>query len=242
MSYGTNSSGSGSTQGPPGQNKPGTTGAIWPIEQLNAVTKAGRDLELSLHLDGARLWHATAATGISEADYAATFDSISVCFSKALGAPVGSCLVGGKDFIACARRFKQQIGGGFRQAGIIAAGALHALTHHRGRLAEVHALARCFADGLAEFERIILNPASIETNIVRFQLRDSDAGSFVEEAHRRGLHMLPSGPNAVRAVFYLDITEPDVEAALLIVRETLDARLPQGEGQAAASHVGTAAY
>lgn len=217
-------------------------GAVWPLEQLRAVTRTGRELGLSLHLDGARLWHATAATGISEADYAAPFDSISVCFSKALGAPVGSCLVGGKDFITRARRFKQQIGGGFRQAGIIAAGALHALTHHRGRLAEVHALARGFADGLADLDRIMIDPASVETNIVRFQLRDCDAGAFVEEAHRRGLHMLPSGPNAVRAVFYLDIKPQDVEGGLSIVRETLAALTPQDERRTAASQVATAGY
>ena len=104
--------------------------------------------------------------GISESDYAAPFDTISVCFSKALGAPVGSCLVGGRDFIARARRFKQQIGGGFRQAGIIAAGALHALRNHRSRLGEVHELARRFADGLAGIEGIEIDPASVETNIV----------------------------------------------------------------------------
>lgn len=217
-------------------------GAIWPLEQLRAVTRTGRDLGLSLHLDGARLWHATAATGISEADYAAPFDSISVCFSKALGAPVGSCLVGDKDFITRARRFKQQIGGGFRQAGIIAAGALHALTHHRERLGEVHALARRFAEGLPGFDRIVIDPVDVETNIVRFQLRDCKAGAFVEEAHRRGLYMLPSGPSAVRAVFYLDIEHKDVEAALSIIQDTLAELEPQREDPTAPSQVAASSY
>ncbi len=198
-------------------------GAIWPLETLSAVADAGRRHRLALHLDGARLWHATAVTGIAEAQYARHFDSVSVCFSKALGAPVGSCLAGPRDFIARARRFKQQIGGGFRQAGIIAAGALHALDHHRARLGEAHALARRFAQGLAQIEGIAIDPATVETNIVRYRLNGIGAAGFVEEAHRRGLWMLPSGPDAVRAVFYLDIAPRDVDEALSIVRETLRA-------------------
>jgi threonine aldolase len=198
-------------------------GAIWPIEQLKAVAAAGRAHGLALHLDGARLWHAAAATGVSEADYAAPFDSVSVCFSKALGAPVGSCLVGSRAFTRRARRFKQQMGGGFRQAGIIAAGALHALTHHRERLRETHRMAQRFAQGLAQLERILIDPAAVETNIVRFGLKDLDAASFVEEAHRRGLHMLPSGAHAVRAVFYLDIAPADAEQAVAIIADALRA-------------------
>ena len=201
-------------------------GSIWPLQTIGAVADAGRRHKLALHLDGARLWHATAATGISEAEYAQPFDSISVCFSKALGAPVGSCLVGTKDFIGRARRFKQQIGGGFRQAGIIAAGALYALHNHRARLGEVHALATRFAQGLAQIEGVEIDPATVETNIVRYRVTKVGAGHFVDEAHRRGLWMLPSGPDAVRAVFYLDITESDVDGALAIIGETLRA-LPE---------------
>jgi len=198
-------------------------GAICPLAALTAVTDAGRRHRLALHLDGARLWHASAVTGIAEADYARHFDSVSVCFSKALGAPIGSCLAGPRDFIARARRFKQQMGGGFRQAGIIAAGALHALDHHRPRLGEVHALAARFAQGLAQIEEIAIDPATVETNSVRYRLKTIAAGVFVEEAHRRGLLMLPAGPDAVRAVFYLDIAPEDVDGALRIIRETLHA-------------------
>ena len=198
-------------------------GSIWPLDQMEAEADAGRARVLALHLDGARLWHATAATGISEADYAAPFDTISVCFSKALGAPVGSCLVGSRDLMARARRFKQQIGGGFRQAGIIAAGALHALQHHRGRLAETHAAALRFAQGLAQLDGVVIDPALVETNIVRFELADLDAGAFAEELHRRGVHCLPSGKRAIRAVFYLDITSDDAERAVGAVAETLRA-------------------
>jgi threonine aldolase len=194
-------------------------GSIWPLEALHQVAAKGR--ELALHLDGARLWHATAATGVAEAVYAEPFDTISVCFSKALGAPVGSCLAGPRDLIARARRFKQQIGGGFRQAGIIAAGALHALKHQRPRLGEVHDLARRFARGLAAIDGIAIDPATVETNIVRFRLTGAEVGASVEEAHRRGLWMLPSGPDAVRAVFYLDIDGAVTDQALAIVAEAL---------------------
>jgi threonine aldolase len=196
-------------------------GSIWPLYQLQAVCAVGRARGLKLHLDGARLWHATATTNISEAEYAAPFDTVSVCFSKALGAPVGSCLVGSAEFIARARRFKQQIGGGFRQAGIIAAGALYGLHRNRSRLCDVHVLAAHFAQGLAGTDGIAIDADTVETNIVRFQLEGVTAANFVEEAHRRGLHVLPSGPDAVRAVFYLDIYDDDAKRALAIVRDTL---------------------
>jgi len=196
-------------------------GSIWPLASLAAVAKAGRECGLSLHMDGARLWHASAATGIAEASYAAEFDSVSVCFSKALGAPIGSCLAGRREFIDRARRFKRQVGGGLRQAGIVAAGALHALLHHRSRLPETHEMARQFAEGLAATDGIDIDPAAVETNIVRFRLRRQAASAFVEEAHRRGVWMLPSGADGVRAVFYLDIRPADTVAALEAIRESL---------------------
>jgi threonine aldolase len=210
-------------------------GAVWPLEKLQGVAAVGRRYGLALHLDGARLWHATAATGFREADYAAPFDSVSVCFSKALGAPVGSCLAGSKAYVSRARRFKQQIGGGFRQAGIIAAGALYALKHHRPLLGGIHEMAKRFADGLSQFDRVEIDPSTVETNIVRFQLKDLDAASFVEEAHRQGLYMLPSGANGVRAVFYLDISSADAARALATIETTLRA-LPAG-GRAAAPNL-----
>jgi threonine aldolase len=198
-------------------------GSIWPLDLLTSTAKRGRELGLAVHLDGARLWHATAVTGISEAQYAAPFDTVSVCFSKALGAPIGSCLAGPRVLMDRARRFKQQIGGGFRQAGIIAAGALHALEFHRPRLAETHALARRFAQGLAKIDGVIIDEETVETNIVRFTLAAGRSGGFVEELLRRGVYVLPYGDAGVRAVFYLDICEADVDAALVAVAETLAA-------------------
>jgi threonine aldolase len=196
-------------------------GSVWPLNQIDAVAATACDNGLAVHLDGARLWHASAKTGIPEARYAAPFDTVSVCFSKALGAPVGSCLAGPKPFIARARRFKQQFGGGFRQAGIVAAGALYALEYHRRRLSETHDHASTFARNIAAYPEVDIDPAMVETNIVRFRLRGISSAQFVDEAHRLGLHVLPSGPNAVRAVFYLDITGTDVERASELVGEAL---------------------
>jgi threonine aldolase len=200
-------------------------GSVWPIEAIQSVTTAAHSRGLATHLDGARLWHASIASGISEAEYAQHFDTVSVCFSKGLGAPVGSCLAGSATLIARARRFKQQFGGGFRQAGIIAAGALYALEHHRPLLHQTHSAARRFAEALAQIPGISVDPATVESNIVRFDLTACGPIPFVEEAHRRGLFMLPFGPAAIRAVFYLDITPAEAEAALNIIRETL-ASLP----------------
>jgi len=196
-------------------------GSIWPLEAIQSVTAAARSRGLSTHLDGARLWHASTATGIAESEYAKSFDTVSVCFSKGLGAPVGSCLVGSAKLIARARRFKQQFGGGFRQAGIIAAGALYALRNHRPRLQETHTHARNFTEAIAVLPGIEIDPTTIETNIVRFRLTAANAHAFVIEAHRRGVHMLPAGADAVRAVFYLDLTPADVQAAVKIIGETL---------------------
>ncbi|CAM2157544.1 GntG family PLP-dependent aldolase [Paraburkholderia sp. SIMBA_009] len=192
-------------------------GKVWPIERLQAVCELGRQRGLALHLDGARLWHATAATGIPEREYARHFDSVSVCFSKGLGAPVGSALAGSRDFIARARRFKQQIGGGFRQAGIIAAGALHALRNHRERLQEDHEHARMLANGIAGLPGISLDVSAIETNIVRFGVSSLPAGTFVERLYDKGLYVLPSGADGVRAIPYLNITRQQVQEAIDII-------------------------
>ena len=144
-------------------------------------------------------------------------------------APVGSCLAGPKTFIDRARRFKQQFGGDFRQAGIIAAGALYALEHHRSLLGETHTHAANFARKMAAYPEVDIDSATVETNIVHFRLRGIPAGEFVEQAHRLGVLMLPSGPNAVRAVFYLDITDSDVERASELVGEALHSLKRQPE-------------
>ena len=195
-------------------------GTVWPIETMRAVTDVARARGLTAHMDGARLWNATAATGVTEADYAAPFDSVSVCFSKGLGAPVGSALCGTEAFVSRARRFKQLFGGGFRQAGIIAAGALHALEHGRATLAADNAKAAALAAGLAGIDGVAIDVGTVETNIVRFDVRGG-AGSFVEACHDSGVHMLPVGRSTVRAVTHRDVSMEDMGR----VREVISAVL-----------------
>ncbi len=202
----------------------GGGGSVWSLEAIRAVAAMAREHGLSLHLDGARLWNAAVASGTPEADYAASFDTVSVCFSKGLGAPVGSAVVGSRKLIAKARRFKQQLGGGFRQAGIIAAGALYALEHHRERLRYDHENARLFAQGLAEIPGVDVEPGRVVTNIIRFDVTAMAAGAFVEACHDRGLHVLPTGPHGVRAVTHLDVTQQDAIAAVDIVRAVVTER------------------
>jgi threonine aldolase len=178
-------------------------GTIWPLERIVEVEAAAREAGLAMHLDGARLWNASAATGIAEREYARHFDSVSVCFSKGLGAPVGSALAGTASFIARARRFRKMFGGGMRQAGIVAAGALYALEHHRARLAEDHANARLLAGQIARLPGIGIDPAAVETNIV---VRLKEAGVW----------LLPRDAQSCRAVTHLDVSRPQIEEAVAI--------------------------
>lgn len=198
-------------------------GVVWPIATVLEVAETAHSLGVAAHLDGARLWHAAVKTGVSEADYAAPFDSVSVCFSKGLGAPIGSALAGTARFVERARRFKQMFGGGFRQAGIVAAGALYALEHHRQRLCEDHDNAAEFAAALAAIPGIEIDPSIVQTNIVRFRVTAMSAGELVERCHQEGVHMLPSGLDGIRAVMYLDIGPHDVEEALRVIRGVMAA-------------------
>ena len=137
------------------------------------------------------------------------------------GSPIGSALAGDRAFVARARRFKALFGGGMRQAGIIAAGALHALDHHRARLADDHARARRFADALAASPGVAIDAAGVETNIVRFRVPVLGAPAFVERCHALGLFMLPGGLDAVRAVFHLGIDDEATTRAIAIVEAVL---------------------
>jgi threonine aldolase len=189
-------------------------GRVWPLEQVAEVAATARRHQLKLHLDGARLWNAAVATGIPERLYAAPFDTVNVCFSKGLGAPVGSALCGPRELIDRARRFRKQFGGGMRQAGILAAGALHALEQHRARLAEDHANARALAAGLAQCPGIDLDLASVQTNIVLFRVTTLPAAQLVAKLRESGVRVLATGPDRIRAVTNLNVTRDDIGLAL----------------------------
>lgn len=196
-------------------------GRIWPQELVREIGAVSRERGIRLHLDGARLWNAAVAGGISERELAAEFDSVAVCFSKGLGAPVGSALCGTREFIRRARRFRKMFGGGMRQAGIIAAGALYALEHHRGRLAEDHRNARALAEGLSALPGIELDPASVETNIVVARVRTVPADRLVRELEEAGLRVFATGRDTIRAVTSLEVSAAEIQQALGI----LDRRL-----------------
>ena len=197
-------------------------GTIWPLETIEEISTVAREHDIAIHMDGARLFNAAVATGISVRDYASCVDSVWIDFSKGLGAPVGSALAGSKAFIQDAWRWKHQFGGAMRQAGILGAGAVYALNHHVSRLAEDHANAQVLANGLMAFEGIDVEPA--ETNMVFFHIRDLPvtAGAFNERLMAQGVRVSSTGVKTLRAVTHLDISRAQVEEALVIIRDVVD--------------------
>jgi len=190
-------------------------GRVFPFERMKDATAAARELGLVTHLDGARLWNAVVASGVSAADWSEPFDSVAFCFSKGLGAPVGSIVCGSASLIHEVHRARKLLGGGMRQAGILAAAAIFALEHHIERLAEDHANARRLAEGLAEQGfRVLGTP---ETNMLLFEVDDGRA--FQQAARERGLWIDPVAAGRFRAVTHLDVSADDVERALAIVAE-----------------------
>ena len=204
-------------------------GRIQPYETLAALCRWAHEHGLRTHLDGARLLNAVVATGIAAARWAEHFDTVNVCFSKGLGAPVGSALAGPRDLIHEAVRHRKVLGGGMRQAGILAAAALYALDHNIDRLAEDHANARRLAAGIRQIPGLRLDPDLVDTNILFFQVdaRPGTAAEFCEWLRGEGLLMLPVAPTRVRAVTHLDVTAADVDRALEIL-----ARAPRQSGGA----------
>ena len=193
-------------------------GTVWDLGLMRDVLETAGQLGLKTHLDGARLWNATAATGIDLAEFSDGFDTVNVCFSKGLGAPVGSALAGSAATIERARRFKQVFGGGFRQAGIVAAGALYALANHRERLVEDHINARAFARSINEAEAITVDLESVQTNLVYFETEN--ANELVDVCLAEGVSMLALGPTTIRAVFHLDVSADDAQRAAEVVKST----------------------
>ncbi len=181
-------------------------GTIQSMDELDSIAALCRAHRLGLHLDGARLWNAHVATGIPMAEYGRLFDTVSVCFSKGLGAPVGSVLVASADRIAQARVLRKRLGGGWRQAGILAAGALYALHHHVERLADDHAAARAFAEAVAERAPHTVAAGTVETNIVVLNTGDRPGLEVAAAAADRGVGIAALGPFMVRAVTHLDVT------------------------------------
>jgi len=199
-------------------------GTPWPTHLLREVTAVAAQLGLATHLDGARLWNAAVASGVPEVELAAGFDTVSVCFSKGLGAPVGSALAGSRELVPRARRFKQMYGGGFRQAGILAAAALYALEHNVERLAADHARARRLAAGLAEIPGLHVDPATVRSNIVMVHVEPQAPDPAALCAAVAGdVLAIPFPPRKIRLVTHLDVDDAGIERALVGFRTALGA-------------------
>jgi threonine aldolase len=195
-------------------------GSVFPPDALAAVTSVAREAGLAVHCDGARLWNAAVALGTPPGALAGPFDTVSVCLSKGLGAPAGSLVAGTQACIQRLRRIRKQLGGGMRQAGVLAAAGLFALDHHLARLAEDHANAARLAAGLAALGLALEAPP--ETNIVIFTVADDVA--FLARARERGVLLSRAGPGRLRAVTHLDVTARDVDEAV----ERLGSAAPHG--------------
>lgn len=197
-------------------------GRIYPLENIKAIHDWARQNQLLMHLDGARLWNAHVATGISLATYASFFDTVSVCFSKGLGAPVGSALVGSNEVITRARRIRKLFGGGMRQAGILASACLYALDNHIERLAEDHRHAQVIAQAIADTPGLELDPGVVETNLIWFNV-DPKLGIAKDVSARlreKGVLVNAGGPQTMRAVTHLDVSASQTERAADIIQKT----------------------
>jgi threonine aldolase len=191
-------------------------GVVWPVESVRAIRAVAEHAGLRVHLDGARLMNACIASGVAPPEYTQFADTVSMCFSKGLGAPVGSILAGDEATIGRARRFRKMFGGTMRQAGLLAAGALYALDHHVERLAEDHAHARRLAEGLNGLSGLSCDPTGVQTNIVMVEVAPElgTAAEFEQRLCEAGVWTFSEGPSRIRAVTHLDVTGEQIEEAI----------------------------
>lgn len=198
-------------------------GTIQPLAEIEALRAGTQAAGVRLHIDGARLWNAHVATGVPLRAYGALADTVSVCLSKGLGAPVGSVLVGSADLMAQARVWRKRMGGGMRQAGILAAAGLYAIEHQLERLAEDHARAARMAQACASAAPGSVDPAAVETNIVIVDVTGAGwtSSGFAAAALERGVRLYPVSGSAVRMVFHLDVDDAATVGAIDVVTDLL---------------------
>ncbi len=196
-------------------------GRVYPMELIPEIKDLADRHNLKFYLDGARLWNAAAYHKVELSVIASQFDAVSVCFSKGLGAPVGSAVASSEKMIAGARRIRKMFGGGMRQVGVIAAGALHALENNLDRIADDHIRAKRLASNLQRSPFLEINPDDVQTNIVVINLKSSlSEDSFCARLRSEGVLLVPFGQSRVRAVAHLDINDEDIEKASGKIIET----------------------
>jgi len=197
-------------------------GTVIPLQDMQAVSEVARRHNLPVHLDGARIFNASVASGVPVKDFTACSTSIQFCLSKGLGAPVGSLLAGPRDFIDEARRWRKRLGGGMRQAGIFAAAGIVALETMVERLAEDHANARLLADGLSALKGIEFNPDDVDTNIVIIRPTAMSVKRLGDELQKRGILTVVIEPDRVRFTTNKDVNRSDIEKTITAVKEVLE--------------------
>lgn len=192
-------------------------GTFYPQSVIDEITQVAKESDCALHVDGARIFNAAVASGLDPARIVRDCDTVSICISKGLGAPVGGVLVGSREVIDQAHRWRKMFGGGMRQAGIMAAAGLHALEHNRDRLSEDHARARALASGLQGIAGLKVDFESVQTNMIYLRT-ESPASEFVDKAAARGIDFLALGPDLLRLVTHLHITDEDIDKTINVFK------------------------
>lgn len=189
-------------------------GACYSRDELKAIRKIGDEHGLFVHMDGARIWNAIIATGIEASFYGEIADTITICFSKSLGAPVGSMMLGSKEHIRLARRYRKMWGGGMRQVGLLAAAAEYAVENHLPLLKEDHIKAKKFAEAVSKSPRFEIDLSSVESNIVLFNVKNETVDEVLKGLSDKGIGMVDFGPNTIRATFHFQISDDDLSVVM----------------------------
>ena len=192
----------------------GGGGNVYSQETLDEICKVAKEKDCKLHMDGARLFNAVVASGVDPARMVRDFDTVSICLSKGLGAPVGSILVGSKVDLAQAHRWRKMFGGGMRQAGTIASAGIYALENNIERLSEDHRRAKIFAEAVAEMPKFSINTVNVQSNIVFIGVGKGNTEKTIEKLSKQGVDILSTDESTIRAVFHLHITDEDLENAI----------------------------
>ncbi|MDP2208550.1 MAG: low-specificity L-threonine aldolase [Bacteroidota bacterium] len=198
-------------------------GTIFPLEEIKKINRLARERNIKLHLDGARIWNASVESGISLTEYAKYFDSISMCLSKGLGAPIGSVIIGDKEFIDRALVYRKMFGGGMRQVGIIASAGLYAIENNINRLADDHKKAKLLADGLKNLKSFKINPESVQTNMVIADIQINKTQQEVLALLKtKGILLTPERNSSIRAVTHLDVSFEEIYQAITVFETIFD--------------------